>query len=310
MHRFQHLRGRRVRCILFDLGETLWDPRRGAVQAKRAANPRLVALLRRHLAPEALPTTDDELLGRQFHETFVEYERAMARRDPEREPNGPQAVVDTLRRWGIEGVDHTLAAALFEAINISMAEERLVFDDVIPTLATLQQRGFLLGVATNRRWGGKLFRDDLQTLGLLDYLDRRAIAVSADVGVRKPHPALFLHALSGVGVAPEEAAMVGDSLRKDILGAQALGMITVWKPRPKHRHKMDMHVAHGGTLLGVQRGLHTPPLHAPPLPQTGEDGDLPDKTLGREGSVEAFLRGEITPDVIIEQVSDLLRVFD
>jgi hypothetical protein len=32
--------------------------------------------------------------------------------------------------------------------------------------------------------------------------------------------------------------------------------------------------------------------------------------LGRKGSVEEFLRGEITPDVIIEQVSDLLRVFD
>ena len=73
---------------------------------------------------------------------------------------------------------------------------------------------------------------------------------------------------------------------------------------------MDMHVAHGGTLLGVQRGLHTLPLHTPPLPQTGEDVDLPDKTLGRKISVEEFLRGEITPDVIIEQVSDLLGVFD
>src|SRR5919198_3116806 len=285
MTRFQHRRGRIVRCILFDLGQTLWDSRAGAEPAKRAVNQRVVTLLRRHLAPDALPTTDDDLLGRQFRETFREAKRALARRDPQREPNGPQAVVDTLRRWGIEEGDHTLAAALFEALNISMAEERLVFDDVIPTLATLQQRGFLLGVATNRRWGGKLFRDDLQTLGLLDYLDPRAIAVSADVGVRKPHPALFLHALSGVGVAPEEAAMVGDSLRKDILGAHALGMITVWKPRPKHRHKMDMHVAHGGTLLGVQRGLHTPPLHAPPLPQTGEDDDLPDKTLGRKGSL-------------------------
>ena len=115
--------------------------------------------------------------------------------------------------------------------------------------------------------------------------------------------------------------MVGDSLRKDIFGAQALGMITVWKPRPKHRHTIHTNVARGGALLGVQRGLHTPPLHAPPLPQTGEDGDLPDKTLGRKGSlpdktlgrkgsVEDFLHSEITPDVIIEQVSDLLRVFD
>jgi histidinol phosphatase-like enzyme len=34
--------------------------------------------------------------------------------------------------------------------------------------------------------------------------------------VRKPNPALFLHALRGVSVAPEEAAMVGDSLRMPV----------------------------------------------------------------------------------------------
>src|SRR5205823_512506 len=80
--RFQHLRGRIVRYILFDLGQTLWDSRTGAEQARHAANQRVVALLRRHFAPEALPTTDDDLVGRQFRETFYEYERAMARRDP------------------------------------------------------------------------------------------------------------------------------------------------------------------------------------------------------------------------------------
>ena len=305
----QHLRGRTVRCILFDLGQTLWDSRSGAEPAKRAANQRVVALLRGHLAPEALPTTDDHLLGCQFRETFNECERAIARRDPHREPNGPQAVVDTLRRWDIEGVDHTLATDLFEALNVRMAEACPVFDDVIPTLATLQQRGFLLGVATNRPWGGNSFRDDLRTLGLLDYLDHRAIAVSADLGVRKPNPALFLHALKGVGVAPEEAAMVGDSLRKDILGAQALGMISVWKPRPKQRHRIHTHVAHGEAHPGVQRSLHTRLLHSPPLSQTGEDIHLPASTLGRVGSVTEYLRGEITPDAIIEQVSDLLCVF-
>jgi hypothetical protein len=31
---------------------------------------------------------------------------------------------------------------------------------------------------------------------------------------------------------------------------------------------------------------------------------------GLKGCVEEYLRGEITPDVIIEQVSDLLGVFD
>src|SRR5919202_935000 len=98
-----------VRCILFDLGQTLWDSRTGAEPAKRAANQRAVALLRRHLAPGALPTSDDDLLGDQFREMFDEAKRAMVRRAPHREPNGPQAVVDALRRWGIAGGEHTLA---------------------------------------------------------------------------------------------------------------------------------------------------------------------------------------------------------
>jgi FMN phosphatase YigB (HAD superfamily) len=32
-----------------------------------------------------------------------------------------------------------------------------------------------------------------------------------------------------MGVAPEEALMVGDSLRADVAGAQVLGMTAVWK---------------------------------------------------------------------------------
>jgi HAD superfamily hydrolase (TIGR01509 family) len=281
-----------VRCILFDLGQTLWDSRTGAEPAKRAANQRVVALLRRHLAPDALPTSDDDLLGDQFREMFDEAKRAMVRRAPHREPHGPQAVVEALRRWGITGGEHMLATALFEALNVRMAEAHPVFDDVLPTLATLRERGFVLGVATNRPWGGQSFRDDLQTLGLLAYLEPRAIAVSADLGVRKPHPGLFVHALRGVGVAPWEAAMVGDSLRKDILGAQALGMIAVWTPRPKHLHTMHRHAASGGAL-----------------PQAGEGSHLPARTLDREGSVQEYLRGEISPDAIIEQVSDVLDLF-
>ena len=60
---------------------------------------------------------DDDLVGVQFREMFDEVKRALARRDPYREPNGPQVVADVLRRWGIEGRVHTLALGLFEALR-------------------------------------------------------------------------------------------------------------------------------------------------------------------------------------------------
>ena len=43
----------------------------------------------------------------------------------------------------------------------------------------------------------------------------------------KPHESIFLAALNLIGVAPPEAAMVGDSVEDDVEGAAALGMRTV-----------------------------------------------------------------------------------
>jgi len=48
--------------------------------------------------------------------------------------------------------------------------------------------------------------------GLLNYFERRHIAVSADLGMCKPNPAIFLHVLNALDVSPQETAMVGDRL--------------------------------------------------------------------------------------------------
>ena len=56
------------------------------------------------------------------------------------------------------------------------------------------------------------------------------MAISADVGVRKPHPAIFQYALDGLNVSPEETAMVGDQLKADIAGAKGLHILSIWKP--------------------------------------------------------------------------------
>ena len=74
-----------------------------------------------------LVVDDDDLVGGQFREMFDEVKRALARRDPYREPNGPQVVADVLRRWGIEGGKHTGATALFKALND--ADDDLEDDD-------------------------------------------------------------------------------------------------------------------------------------------------------------------------------------
>lgn len=62
-----------------------------------------------------------------------------------------------------------------------------------------------------------------------------AAADSKRVGVEKPDAALFLWTLERLGVGPAEAWMVGDSLKRDMAGAEGLGMGHVWLagPSPK-----------------------------------------------------------------------------
>lgn len=89
---------------------------------------------------------------------------------------------------------------------------------VIPRLADR----FLLALAANQPAGAvKLLRAE----GLLRYF--RWPYVSEEMGVAKPSPLFFRMILDGLGVAPQEATMVGDRLDHDVLPAKLLGMRTV-----------------------------------------------------------------------------------
>ena len=54
-----------------------------------------------------------------------------------------------------------------------------------------------------------------------------AIIDSGVVGVSKPEVGIFRHALEPIGVQPERALYVGDTLRYDVRGARAAGLVPV-----------------------------------------------------------------------------------
>jgi putative hydrolase of the HAD superfamily len=83
----------------------------------------------------------------------------------------------------------------------------------------------------------------LERSGLAHYFE---VVVTPDVtGERKPAATNFLYALDLLGAGPADAAMVGDSLRRDIEPANRLGLLSVhaaygdWNPgydcTPDHR---------------------------------------------------------------------------
>ncbi len=58
-----------------------------------------------------------------------------------------------------------------------------------------------------------------------------SIAISVEVGIRKPRREIFERVLDELGLPPEQILHVGDNLDADVSGAAALGMRTAWITR-------------------------------------------------------------------------------
>lgn len=83
------------------------------------------------------------------------------------------------------------------------------------------------------------FENILGGYGLLQLFDARAI--SEQLGVEKPHPAMFQSALEQLGIPGDQRGrvmMVGNNLERDISGANALGITTVWIDWAPRRSKI------------------------------------------------------------------------
>ncbi|WP_461863484.1 HAD family hydrolase [Thermococcus sp.] len=98
-----------------------------------------------------------------------------------------------------------------------------VYPDVPPTLEWLKEEGYKLGVVTS---GPSYQKLKLRIAKLDRYFD--VIITRDDVNAIKPEPKIFLHALERLGVEPEEAVMIGDSLQQDVYGAKNVGMTGIW----------------------------------------------------------------------------------
>jgi REG-2-like HAD superfamily hydrolase len=94
-----------------------------------------------------------------------------------------------------------------------------VYGDALPALDTLKQRGLILGLISNV---AQDMESTYDRLGLQPYLDFKV--TSAEVGIDKPRPEIFLAALEKAAVKAEEALYIGDQYQIDIVGARGVGI--------------------------------------------------------------------------------------
>jgi HAD superfamily hydrolase (TIGR01662 family) len=165
--------------------------------------------------------------------------------DPERYDDARRAAIADLERhpeldhdeeiWirfteriiqGMGGIGETYAAAVEMESAWSHAHHFELYEDAVPTLRALRDRGLRLGLLSNSA-------RDLDAFVEHHGLVVDAVLTSRTHGKTKPHEGIFLRMLELLDVQPGEALMVGDTPDDDIDGALAVGMRAVLVDRDR-----------------------------------------------------------------------------
>jgi putative hydrolase of the HAD superfamily len=143
---------------------------------------------------------------------------AEVKRHPELEHDDEIWVLFTERIiMGMGGTGDTYRAAVEMERRWSESVHFELFDDALPVLDALRDRGLKLGLLSNSS-------RDLDEFVAHHGLLADAVLTSHAHGKAKPHETIFRALLARLGVAPGEAVMVGDTVEDDVEGAVAVGM--------------------------------------------------------------------------------------
>ena len=121
---------------------------------------------------------------------------------------------------GMGGAGDTYGAAVEMEGAWSVAHHFELYEDALPTLDALRERGLKLGLLSNTA-------RDMDEFVAHHGLTVDAVLSSRAHGKTKPHETIFRRMLELLDVPPDAAMMVGDTVDDDVDGALAVGMKAV-----------------------------------------------------------------------------------
>lgn len=139
-----------------------------------------------------------------------------------------EAFRETLRRNNVH--DDALAQKLNALYLEHRFEDIELFPDVSPSFKRLS-KDFRLGLLSN----GNCYPERCGLTNVFEF-----VVFSQDYGVEKPDREIFEITLTEAKCRREEMMHVGDSLEKDVRGAQIAGIKSVWLNREKDRNDTDI----------------------------------------------------------------------
>lgn len=208
-----------VRAVLFDLDDTLFDHQfcsRAGLTALQAGFPSLAS------EPFDAFELRYRVLLEEVHLRVLSGELSPAEGRAERflrflSVASPASLADAARAA-------ELYATAFRASRRPIAGAMELLHHLRPRVK--------IGVVTNNVRAEQV--EKLQHLALDALID--VLVTSEDVGVAKPHPAIFQAALEQLACTPDQVVMVGDNWENDIVGASRLGIRSVWLNRYAEPH--------------------------------------------------------------------------
>ena len=218
-----------IKAAIFDYGETIVLPKerdREVLPKATKASYRLLAQRGLKMPYERFSTLDQSIFRRYAEmeakedrdiPDIVKYREVVNRLFPHRS-----------QAWR-RGVAAEANSAFWNVVNRNFAPEK----GARRCMGELKSMGLRMAVLSNHHNHQALI-NHLKLIGMSGYFVR--IFSSDQLGVRKPNPNAFKRCLSALRTKGEETVFVGDSLRKDVVGAKALGMKTILVERePRER---------------------------------------------------------------------------
>ncbi|WP_438447973.1 HAD family hydrolase [Gorillibacterium sp. sgz5001074] len=220
----------RIKVVFFDINETLLDPestfRQAFMQVWKDTSGRWETDVERPSGEEVWAAYRKEAApGRAYGRMSLPY--------AEQQKRNAAAFAAALRPWGIRLPDHALNA-FFHRVSEQQERRPVLYPGAAEALSALA-KSYKVAIISNGMQEKQTRR--LRAAGQLPPLREDRMFFSASVGVRKPHPAIFRHALERIGYRPDQAVMVGNSWSKDVLGAIQVHINAVWFcPGRKQKH--------------------------------------------------------------------------
>ena len=207
-----------IRAVFFDFYGTLagWEPVAGDIQRQSAAAEGLeidaAAIERAYPTANAMFDRENAIMR-------------LASRTPEQREAFLAEYEQTL--LAIAGYDVSIKMAHAIWLRVRSAPKELgLYPDARSTLKAIREQGLSIGVISNM---GTDLPNYLENMGISPFVD--ASVSSGEVGVAKPHPAVFQAALNKVGVSAANALHVGDGYESDVLGAASAGLSALYLQR-------------------------------------------------------------------------------